>query len=171
MREKTVAFTGYRTKKIVETGVGETTIDMIHNHLLKEIEKLYHKGYRRFLSGMAHGFDMYAAEAVLELKNSYSDIELVAVVPYIGQHSSFSNDEKLIYANILGRADEVVTLSKAYTHTVYHDRNDYLVENASFIVCYYNGLKGGTKYTLDKAKKAKLPIINIFDTIFNPTIF
>ena len=45
------------------------------------IKNLYEEGFREFYSGMAEGFDMIAAEAVLQLKEQYEDMTLVGCYP------------------------------------------------------------------------------------------
>lgn len=54
----TVAFTGHRTYR------GEAG-----DALRRAVVRLYGRGFRTFLSGMAVGFDLAAAEAVLELRD------------------------------------------------------------------------------------------------------
>ena len=69
---KSCSFTGHRPQKLP---FGENERDPrcvafkqdIHN----AIEELIGQGYARFVSGGARGFDTYAAEAVLALKESY----------------------------------------------------------------------------------------------------
>ena len=55
------------------------------------VYRLWSEGFRFFLSGMACGFDLAAAEAVLALRGECAGMELVAVVPFAGQPESFSD--------------------------------------------------------------------------------
>lgn len=54
---------------------------MLHLYLdiVSQVRRLYSLGYRYFLSGMAEGFDLLAAQAVTALKAEYTDIRLIAV--------------------------------------------------------------------------------------------
>ena len=45
------------------------------------IEMITQNGVTHFISGMAIGVDMYAAEIVLELKETYPNISLEAAIP------------------------------------------------------------------------------------------
>ena len=63
----TVAFTGHRTY------CGEASAA-----LAAAIRGLHAHGFRTFLCGMAVGFDLAAAEAVLELRDSLPGLRLVA---------------------------------------------------------------------------------------------
>lgn len=76
--EWAVAFTGHR---IVPFGKQRE----VEVKLSKAIREHYQRGCRDFLCGMAIGFDMFAAEAVINLKKELPQIRLIAVVPYRGQ--------------------------------------------------------------------------------------
>ncbi len=155
----TVAFTGYRASKM-PAPIEQTEVS-IKRSLARLLPKLYGRGYRTFQSGMADGFDIWAAEEVLELKKSLPDVKLVAVIPFSGQIQRFSEAWRERYNNILEHADRVVVIAKEYDEGVYLRRNDYLVDNASLIVTYFGGKSGGTKYTLSRARRQKKEIINL----------
>ena len=70
-KDITVAFTGHRTY----CGEAEKPLQEL-------LQMLYEQGFRRFLTGMAWGFDLAAGEAVMRLKEQHDDIELVAAVPF-----------------------------------------------------------------------------------------
>ena len=62
---KTCAFTGHRPKGL---GYSESDERCIHLLIVRMIEE---EGVTHFISGMAQGVDLYAAEIVLELKEQY----------------------------------------------------------------------------------------------------
>jgi uncharacterized phage-like protein YoqJ len=151
MFENCVSFTGHRQAPYT-----------LRQPLERVIELLFHKGYTTFLSGMALGFDMLAAEAVLRAKNNHPEIKLIAVLPFPQQSEKFSPSSKSRYQSILQQADNVVITSNEYTNAgVYHIRNKYLVEHCSVIVSYYNNTPGGTQKTIEMGRKIGLPIISI----------
>lgn len=148
----TVAFTGHRNYD----GSADAELQDL-------LETLYQRGYRRFLSGMAWGFDLAAAEAVIALRQRYSDVELVAVEPYAWFGRLFKGDDLVLYERVKAAADEVVVVGCSGEPTDYIARNDYLVDNASVVVAWWNGaLRGGTAYTMRRAKKARLECHNLF---------
>lgn len=154
--KNTVAFTGHRPEKL------RIPTDVLTRKLDEVIRALHREGFTTFLSGMARGFDMLATQAVLKLRDEYPEIRLVAVIPFMGQELRFSTSERMTYSDILNRADKIVLTSESYHSQAYFVRNDYLLANSSIIVCYYNGEKGGTMYTVNRAKATKLPVINLF---------
>jgi uncharacterized phage-like protein YoqJ len=116
-----------------------------------------------FYSGMARGFDLLAAEAVLHIRETYRDIRLVAVVPYRRQPERFSDCDKQRYANILSRADRVELLREEYYDGCLLRRNDYMLNRTSALIAWYDGMpSGGTAYTFRRALAAQKHIINIF---------
>jgi len=160
-----VSFTGYRTKKILQSIKRPNIIGEIYSKLYTQIKNLYQQGYTNYYSGMADGFDMIAAEVVLALRSEGCNVRLIAVIPFMGHELGYSDLDKIIYKLIFDGADEVVLTSEEYHDRCYLDRNDYLLGNCPQVVCYYSGKKGGTMYTVNRAVKAELPIINIYDII------
>lgn len=117
---------------------------------------MHQKGYDTFLSGMCEGFDLIAAEEVLNLKKEYPHIRLKCVVPFKGQAERYTQADKRRYDTILAQADEVVTLQDGYTEGCFLRRNDYLLENSAFLMVYYDAVAvGGTFYTLKRAVEQK----------------
>lgn len=80
---QTVAFTGHRKERILQ-GVGNDPriLAQIRETVAGMVTELYGQGYKEYYTGMANGFDMAAAEAVLQVKEEYGDIMLVAAVPF-----------------------------------------------------------------------------------------
>lgn len=164
-KEKTVSFTGYRLSQLYKTKDDPELLQSISYKLDEIIEELFSNGYTLFLSGMTEGFGLMAAEAVLKFRDSDHDVELWCVTPYIGQEAGYSATDKKRYTEIYKRADVRVATSYEYHRHAYNDHTDYLVENASQIVCYFDGQSGTVKHTVTQAIKAERPIINIFKRI------
>lgn len=148
---KVCAFTGHR----ILTG---TDFDV---HLLERVVvDLVKAGYKRFLCGMAVGFDMIAAQVVLALKDEYG-LQLVACLPCENQTDKFSQKNKALYESILSRCDEKVTLEKQYVSGCMHKRDRYLVDNSDALVCFLRKESGGTYYTVNYAEKSGKKIIRL----------
>lgn len=145
-----VAFTGHRTYR-----------DEAREALSRTLEALYARGFRTFLSGMAAGFDLAAAEAVLELRERHPEVRLVAAIPFPEQAARFPASRRRIYEELLARADGVELLAPAYHPRCYARRNDFLVDHAAVVVAWYDGSPGGTHYTLERARRRSREIINL----------
>lgn len=159
-REVSVAFTGHQEYDGRADGV-----------LAGLVRSLYRAGCRVFYSGMALGFDLSAAETVLALREECPGMQLVAVVPFRGQERSFPSGERMRYWAVLAAADRTVELETAYCRGCYYRRNDYLIDHAGRLVAWYVRPRSGTGYTVRRARKAGLEVINLWKDPSSPTLF
>ncbi|WP_295936502.1 SLOG family protein [uncultured Alistipes sp.] len=152
----TAAFSGHRTY-----------CDDATDALRETVEKLYARGIRTFLCGMAVGFDLAAAEAVLALRDTKASDRprLIAVVPFQGQERRFSAADRDRFARVLAAADCVHVLSPGYYAGCYAVRNNYLVDHAATLVAWYDGSPGGTHYTVRRAVRRGLEFLNLHPTV------
>lgn len=138
--ENCCAFTGHRNLK-----------DDFDLGVLKEtIEGTINDGVDTFYNGMARGFDLIAAKCVIELKEKYPHIKLIACVPCPKQEKYFSKKDKELYYEVLKNCDEVKLLSQGYYNGCMFVRNRYMVDNSSRVIAY-NREDGGTAYTVKYA--------------------
>lgn len=159
----TVSFTGYRVNKLFRSTSDPQILYKIGSRVERVIEQLYDRGYRTFLNGMAEGFDLIAAKRVISLKFKHSDIKLITVVPYPKQAAGLSDLWRRYHRYCSENADTIITTSPNYSYGCFYRRNDFLIDNCSLLVCYYDGQPGGTRYTTDKAHRQKIEIINIYE--------
>ena len=148
-----VAFTGHRNYS------GDKD-----NYLREAVVALYEAGHTTFLCGMAEGFDIAAAEIVLSLKGELKEIKLECIIPFRGHNLTMPSAEWAErYRSVLEAADSAVTLSESYNVDIYRQRNDYLVDNAVALICYYSGkVRSGTGYTVRRALKKGIQTINLY---------
>lgn len=152
VRKTSVAFTGHRTYGSDEG----------HKQLNDVLRMLYRDGYRRFLTGMAWGFDLAAARAVIDLRREHNDVVLVAVEPFSGFRGLFYGADAEVYDAVVAACDERVAVCEANNVMSYRRRNDYLVDNAAVVVAWYDGgREGGTAYTVKRARRQGVPVINL----------
>ena len=134
-----------------------------NDELERAIRDLYTQGYRTFLCGMAVGFDLAAAEMALALREELPEIEVVAVIPFEGMQCRFSASQRATFEDILEKVNSKVILATHYSSEVYAVRNNYLVDNSSACIAYFDGTKGGTAYTVRRAVKNLVRVINIYN--------
>ena len=156
---KSVCFSGHRIVPFAKQ-------NEITRLLRNEITKSYNEGYRCFYCGMAIGFDLLAAKAVLSLKSELSQIKIIAVLPYREQAERWKEKHKVEYERILNEVDETIIVSEHYHQQCFLRRNDYMILRSSRLITLYDGkYKGGTFYTYKKAKSMGMEIINIYNSI------
>lgn len=154
-KEKSIAFTGHRIIPLVRQ-------EEVRVQLTVAVAFAYKSGMTRFYCGMSLGFDMMAAEVVLSLKDQVPNIRLIAIVPFSGQSSRWASSEQERYRQILAKADKVVVLSGNYFRGCLLRRNDYMLSHSCGVIAYYDGkLQGGTFYTVRKAERMKMEVVNI----------
>ena len=153
--EKAICFTGHRDMK---------SEDKIKIRLHSIIEEYIQEGYEIFYAGGARGFDNLAAEVVASLREKYSQVRLVIVLPFPSHYrheKNWNSDEIKTYKSVLKKADEVVTLFKEYKSGSYFKRNRYLVDNSDICIAYYCRNGSGTAYTVNYATTCKKKVINL----------
>lgn len=154
MKELTCCFTGHRI-------ISKEDMPFIKDKIKEEAEALINKGILYFGAGGALGFDMYAAEAVLELRNKYPSVRLVLVLPSRDYDNLWSDSQRKRYSAIRESADKITYVEEKYKPGCMHKRNRHLVDHSSVCIAYIRKEKGGTYYTVKYAKEHGLKIINI----------
>ena len=159
---KRCAFTGYRPQKM-PFGYNETDPRCVEfkARLRDTIEDLIGHGYAHFISGGALGMDMFAAEAVMDLKRDYPWIILEIAIPFKAQPSKWTSAYQERYYRLLDEADMITTISREYTRSCMFRRNRYMVDNADLLLAAYDGQPGGTAMTVGYAREMDIPIQTI----------
>lgn len=148
---KKCAFSGHRVLSCYDFDgalLDRVVLDLIKN------------GAEEFYCGMALGFDLTAAESVLQYKDKY-DVKLIACLPCANQSSRFSQKNKLRYDRILERCDEVIVLSEEYYSGCMQARNRYMVDNCDVLISFLRKKSGGTYYTVNYARRRNIAVIEI----------
>lgn len=152
-RERTVCFTGHRMM--------DRKDEQTASRLEALLEALYARGYRDFLCGGALGFDTYAAEHVVRLRDRHSDVKLIFCLPCADQSARWRQADCARYERLLYLSDETRVLSPKYYDGCMQSRNAYMVDRSSICVAYMKRLGGGTLATVRYALSQDLPVINI----------
>ncbi len=159
MRESTACFTGPRPEKLMAVwNEQDPGIQKIKTDLFQTVTTLAtKKGYQLFLTGMARGIDLIAAETVISVKKMLTNVDLAAVIPYRNQQTQQSEFWRKRYDAILEECSQVFVLHEEYTPSCFIERNRYMVDHSSHIIAVSNGIPiGGTASTIRYAKKRGL---------------
>lgn len=151
-RKKRVCFTGHRPEKIT---IPEHTIK---DKLKEQIIKAINEGYCVFISGMARGVDLWAAEVVLQLRSNGYTIKLICALPYEGFEKNWNDEWQIRYRKVISEADFIKCVSPCYSQNCFQTRNEWMVNHSTKIIAVYNGKHGGTQNTLIYAYKKGLNI-------------
>ena len=157
------AITGHRPKSF-PWGYNERSPDcvLLKQALAGQIKALSEKGVTDWLSGMALGVDIWAAQIVLHLKQEHPALKLRCILPCRGQESKWPVPAQEQYRSLLGQADEVVYVSQTYHKDCMLERNRRLVDSAAFLLAVYDGTwRSGTGMTVRYARERGRNIIII----------
>lgn len=164
MKQTTCCFSGYRPEKMPQdTRPGSDAFRRMIDALRCECLRAVEDGYTVFLSGMSRGFDLWAASIVLELQERGLKIDLWAAIAFHGMEQYWEPEWQALYERILRRARHTFACFDVYQPGCYTIRDRLLVERSSRIICYYDGVPGGTEYTVNYAKRTGLEICNLAD--------
>ncbi len=148
-------FTGHRPDKM---NFGEKELKPL---LEKAIDEAIACGYVTFITGMAMGTDVWAAEIVLDRKKKNSNLHLICALPHPGFESRRSLSEKMRFNKILKNADIVKQINDHYFPGCYQVRNQWMVDHSNLVIAVFNGLKSGTKNTVDYAQRKGVSVNNV----------
>ena len=145
-------FTGHRPEKLTRN---EKAIKI---DLEKEIRQAVADGLNVFITGMARGVDIWAAQIVLQLRGEGHGVRLICACPYDGFESGWSQEWQRQYKEILSAADFVKYICEGYSRSCFQIRNEWMVNHSARVIAVFNGEKSGTKNTIDYAIRQNVPV-------------
>ncbi len=164
-KESTCCFTGPRPARLPALG-NEFSAEIIalKKSLKAAVYEAYNEGYRFFITGMAEGFDLFAAEAVIELKDEDASVGLIAALPY--KEAPLHHDGETVKRidKILRRCDLVYSLFDEHIPGCELSRNRFMVDRSSRIIGYYNAVSPGTAHCWGYALENDLERVNLYES-------
>ncbi len=147
MKQQRACFTGHRPEKLKNEKTS------ILAALSAQIDAAIGDGITEFISGMARGVDLWAASLVLERKKKDPTLKLICAIPYENFEKGWSEEWRVLYGEICAQADEIKFFYPRFSYASFQERNRWRVDHSRRLIAVYNGEKGGTKNTLDYARK------------------
>ncbi len=148
-------FTGHRPEKL------SGSEQYIKKELEAAIRQAIRDGFVTFISGMARGVDIWAAEIVLRLKKEGYPIHLICAVPFRGFEDNWEHEWKVRYRDIMANTDLIRCISPSYHRRCFQDRNEWMCNRASRLIAVYNGASGGTRNTINYALSIRIEVVKI----------
>ena len=78
----------------------------------------------------------------------------------------FDIESKQKYDAIIAKAQVIRYAGFAFQNTIFHQRNDMLVDGAGYLVAWWNGSRSGTGYTVGRARRQRTKIVNLYPSLF-----
>ena len=146
-------FTGHRPEKLTR---GEK---VIKKELKIHVRQTITDGFHIYISGMARGVDIWAAQIVLKLRSEGHPVKLMCACPYDGFEKGWSQEWQKQYRDILASADFIKYICERYSRSCFQVRNEWMVNHSAKIIAVFNGEKSGTKNMIDYAAKVNIPVV------------
>lgn len=148
-------FTGHRPEKLT------VPQDEIKAALETKIREAIADGYQTFVSGMARGVDLWAAEIVLRIKEEGWPGHLLCASPYRGFEAQWSEKWKRMYRRVMDSADLAGFVCAQYSPGCFQIRNEWMVNHSNRVIAVYNGRPSGTRNTIRYAKLQGVSVVYI----------
>ncbi len=126
----------------------------IKEKLIFEIENLIlYQNANTFYVGTQGGFDRLVYECLCELEEKYI-IKVVVVLAYLNREDelTYYDTKKTVFPDCLTKTPPRFAISK---------RNDYMLQNAEYLICYLDNQFSNTYEFVLGAIKRKMKIINL----------
>lgn len=146
-RRRRCCFTGHRPEKLF--GSEEVIIAALES----EIQRAISDGMHTFITGMAWGIDILAAEIVLRYRTIDPSLHLICAIPYPGFEKRMTVQWQQRYRAILDSADIVRIISHRQSRECYQRRNVWMVDRVARVIAVFNGEPGGTYNTIAYARR------------------
>ena len=124
-------FTGHRPEKLMRSE------SAIRKDLEKQIRQAVTDGLNVFISGMARGVDIWAAQIVLKLRNEGADVKLICACPYKGFELGWSREWQQQYKEVLESADFIKYVCADYSRACFQIRNEWMVNHAVRVIAIF----------------------------------
>jgi len=169
---KICCFTGHRPQNLpFRFDEQDARCVRLKQILQKEIERqITENGVDAFISGMAIGTDLYAAELVLTLKAVYPHLRLEAAIPCTSQADKWSEALQRRYRKLLTRCDVKTLLQREYDRDCMQKRNRYMVDASDTVIAVWDGRPSGTGQTVRYALEQGKTVTVIDPVTFRVTI-
>ncbi len=148
LRKHRCCFTGHRPSKL------RMTEQQLRPMLEEAARQAIQDGFTTFITGMAKGTDLVAAEIVLRLREQDDRLKLICALPHPGFGLNWGGGWTERFQNVLEQADLKRTICPSFSYASYQVRNEWMVDHSGLVIAVFNGERGGTKNTLDYAKKS-----------------
>ena len=163
VEKRTACFTGHRPQTITYLWDESSQQALELKSRIKKVivYLIENKNVKHFISGMALGVDMIAAEIVLDLKKKYPNITLECAIPCETQANKWTVKYRDRYFSIIEKSDKETLLQTHYTADCMHKRNRYMVDKSDYVIAVWNGSPSGTGKTVMYAKENHKTILQI----------
>ena len=157
MKKDTCCFTGNRD-------IRKEDAETIREKIREQVQSLLQLGISTYIVGGAMGFDMLAAEVLLDLREKEGKkLRIISALPFPDWRAKWPREETEREDRILEKSDGILFSAKEYSRQSYLHRDRRMVDESSVCVSYCTRKTGGTAYTVRYALRQGIKVHNIAD--------
>ena len=104
---------------------------------------------------------LYCCEAALALRERRPGVTVEAVIPCEEQAARWRERDRERWFSLVERCDNETMLQHHYDRGCMLRRNRYLVDHSAMLIAVYDGMLGGTMYTISYAMKRGLDVVTL----------
>ncbi|TDG00926.1 DUF1273 domain-containing protein [Paenibacillus piri] len=163
-----VLIMGYKASELGIFSLKHKGIDIIKKAVTKQVIALIDDGLEWVIVSGQWGVELWAAEAVLELKETYGQLRLAVITPFLDQEENWSDEKKSRYQAVLKQADYVNSISKSKYDGPWQfkEKNKFLLRNSDGMILLYDEEQDGSpKYIKEQALRLSqlrsYPIVSV----------
>jgi len=161
-RRTTCCFTGHRPDKLPwRENENDPRCLGLKERIRREVERAYDEGFRHFICGMALGCDLYFCEAALALREERPGVTVEAAIPCPEQAERWRDSQRARWESLVARCDFETMVQHQYTRGCMQRRDRYMVDRSARLIAAFDGIPGGTQYTVLQALRQGLEIVTI----------
>ncbi len=155
MKNDTCCFTGHRN-------IRKADEENIKEKIREQVLELLQCGISTYLVGGAIGFDMLAAEVLLDLREKErKELKIISALPFLQWREKWPEEEIEREDRILEKSDEILVSSDKFNRKSYLDRDRVMVDRSTVCIAYCNRKTGGTAYTVRYALRQGVTVRNL----------
>lgn len=129
--------------------------------LEQKILKLVSLGVTRFFTGGALGFDTFAAQVVLRLRDEHPEIRHILVLPSPEQSAKWPAPAVAVYESLKSRSNEVICTSDSASRGHIFKCYRFMIDSADYCLCYLAKASGYPAQAVRYAEKTDHVVIRI----------
>ena len=131
LRKHRCCFTGHRPEKLT---MPEQQMAVL---LEAEIKRAIDRQFTTFISGMAKGVDIVAAEIVLRLREQDPRLKLISALPHPGFGLHWGGGWTERFQRVLAGADLTRCVSPGFSYASYQTRNEWMCRHSGLVIAVF----------------------------------
>ncbi|MGM9987474.1 MAG: DUF1273 domain-containing protein [Bacillaceae bacterium] len=154
---KIVTITGYKGTELGIFNNKNPAIPFIKKAISREIIAYIEEGAEWFIISGQLGVELWAAEEIFALKDTYPEIKLGVFAPFYNQEGNWNEENTQLYNRVLASADYVDTITKREYEGPWQFqlKNNFFISKCdALLVVYDENNPASPKFIIEVAKKA-----------------